>query len=126
MAGIQKGWRRGETTFTHDNLFPPKKRSFIPYSCSNKENETSFALTLNSSMREITCLLLMQGGGGITVSVIVFWQILIWQIFFLFFFHAFLSGFAVFRPSYTPPHKWYYHVVAEGNGNCSCCSCGRW
>ena len=83
MAGIQKGWRRGETTFTHDNLFPPKKRWCIPYSCSNKENETSFALTLNSSMRQIICLLLMEvggggAGGGITVSVIVLWQILIW------------------------------------------------
>ena len=88
MAGIQKGWRRGETTFTNDNLFPPKKRWCISYSCSNKENETSFPLTLNSSMRQITCLLLMEagsllitngrGGGCITVSVIQFWQILIW------------------------------------------------
>ena len=78
MAGIQKGWRRGETTFTDDNLFPPKKRWCIPYSCSNKDNETSFPLTLNSKS-ETNYLLITNGReGGITVSVIVFWQILIW------------------------------------------------
>ena len=128
MAGIQKGWRRGETTLTNDNLFPPKKRWCISYSCSNKENETSFHLTLNPSMRQITCLLLMEVGEGgahnsVSDSILAHFDTVD---FLFFFFHAFLSAFAVFRPPYTPHHEWYYHVVAEGNGNCSCCSCGRW
>ena len=71
MAVIQKG-------STHDNLFPPKKCWCMPYSCSNKENKTSFPLTLNSKS-ETNYLLITNGReGGITVSVIVFWQILIW------------------------------------------------
>lgn len=102
MAGIQKGWRRGETTFTHHILFPPKYYC-IPYSHNNKENETSFQIThfKFQSTRQITCLLLMEEGGerhkSVRDATLANFDMV------CLFFHAFLSGFAVFR--HTPPLK---------------------